>query len=139
MVFEQKLILIHTILETKFPVKRGAKRNKLISICCTLRSGLHEIPTIISTFLHGLKNNHDNFTRKAYICIIPGKLSENNLHAWLFSNPYGHVLKSIKSRGQIRPILLRRKRAFPHGLENNNKCKWILDNFSGLISMSAFL
>ena len=36
------------------------------SICCTLRSGLHEIPTMM-TFPHGLKNNHackwtsDNF------------------------------------------------------------------------------
>ena len=36
-------------------------------ICCTLRSGLHEIPTVIRTFSHGLKNNHaykwtfDNF------------------------------------------------------------------------------
>ena len=36
-------------------------------ICCTLRSGLHEIPTMIRTFPHGLENNHgckwtcDNF------------------------------------------------------------------------------
>ena len=34
---------------------------------CALRSGLHEIPTMISTFPHGLENNHaftwtsDNF------------------------------------------------------------------------------
>ena len=36
-------------------------------LCCTLRSGLHEIPTMIMTFPHGLDNNHagkwisDNF------------------------------------------------------------------------------
>ena len=41
--------------------------------------------------------------------IIPGKLSENHLLAWLFSNPCEQVLNSIKSRGQICPILLRRK------------------------------
>ena len=79
------------------------------------------------------------FSRNVYICIIPGKLSENHLHARLFSNPCGQVLKNIKSRGQICPILLRRKRTFPHGLQNNHACKWILDNFPGIIYVSAFL
>ena len=73
------------------------------------------------------------------MCIIPGKLSEDHLHALLFSNPCGQVLKSIKSRGQIWPILLIRKRTFPHGLENHHAWKWILDNFPGIIHMSAFL
>ena len=77
--------------------------------------------------------------RNAYICIIPGKLSDNRLHAWLFSNPCEQVLKSVICRGQIRPILLRRKRTFPHGLENNHACKLILDNFLEIIGMSAFL
>ena len=27
-------------------------------LCCTLRSGLHEIPTMIRIFPHGLENNH---------------------------------------------------------------------------------
>ena len=37
-------------------------------ICCTLRSGFYEIPTMIRTFPHGLENNHackwtsDNFS-----------------------------------------------------------------------------
>ena len=31
---------------------------KQSNICCTLRSGLHEIPTIMKTFPHGLENNH---------------------------------------------------------------------------------
>ena len=66
-------------------------------------------------------------------------MSKYHLHAWLFSNPCGQVLKRIKSRGQIRPILLRRKQIFPHGLEKNHACKWILDNFPGLIGMSEFL
>ena len=78
-------------------------------------------------------------SRNAYIFIIPGKLLENHLRAVFFSNPCGQVLNSIKSKGQICPIILRRKRTFPHGLENNHACKWILDNFSWIISMSAFL
>ena len=36
--------------------------------------------------------NFWQFSRNAYICIIPGKLSENHLHAFLFSNPCGQVL-----------------------------------------------
>ena len=113
-------------------------------LCCTLRSGLHEILTMITTFPHGLENNHAckktwQFSRNFCICIIPGKLSENHLHVWLFSNPWGQVLKCRKSRGQICPILLRRNRTFPHGLEKNQACKWILDNFPGTIRMSAFL
>ena len=78
------------------------------------------------------------FSRNAYICIIPGKLLENHLHAWLFSNPCEQVLKSMKFRGQICPVLLRRKRTFPHWLENSHACKWILVNFPGIIHMSAF-
>ena len=73
----------------------------------------------------------------AYICIIPGKFSENHLHAWF--SPCGQVIKSIKSRGQICPILLRRKRAFPDGLENNHACKCSLDNFPGIICISTVL
>ena len=79
------------------------------------------------------------FARNAYIYIIPGKLSENHLHAQLFSNPCWLVHKSMKSRGQICPILLRRKMNFPLGLESNHACKLILDNFPGIICMSAFL
>ena len=79
------------------------------------------------------------FSRNAYICIIPGKLSESHMHAWLFSNPCGQVLESIKSRGQICPIIERRKRTFSHGSENNHACKWILCNFPGIIHMPAFL
>ena len=73
-------------------------------ISCTLRSGLHEIPTMIRTFPHGLENNHacirapDIFFRNAYIYTIPGKISQNHLHAWLFSNPCGQVLISCQAR-----------------------------------------
>ena len=70
--------------------------------------------------------------------LFPGKLSENHLHAWLFWNPCWQVLRSIKSRGQISPQLLRRKRTCPHRLENNHACKWILDNFP-IIHVSEFL
>ena len=54
------------------------------------------------------------FQWNADVCVIPGKLSEIHLHAWLLSNPGVKVLKSVKSRGQICPILLRRrKNPFP--------------------------
>ena len=72
-------------------------------------------------------------------CVTPGKLSEIHFHAWLFLNSRGKVLKSIKSRGQICPILLRRKRTFPRGLENNHTCKWISDNFPGMLTYVLFL
>ena len=79
------------------------------------------------------------FSRNAYICTIPGKLSEKHLHAWLFSKPCEQIFKSIKYSGQICPVLLRRKKTFPCGLENNHACKWILDNFPGIVHMSTFL
>ena len=46
---------------------------------------------------------------------------------------------SMKSWGQICPIILKRKGTFPHGLENNHACKWILNNFPAIIHLSAFL
>ena len=91
---------------------------------------------MIRTFPHGLENNHackwtfDNFPGMITFVVFLENC-QNHLHSWLFSNPCGQVLKSMQSRGQICPILLRRKRTFPHGLENNHKCKWILDNFPG--------
>ena len=41
------------------------------------------------------------------------------LYILLLSNPGDKVLQSIKSRGQICPVLLGRKRTFPHELDNN--------------------
>ena len=38
------------------------------------------------------------FSRNADICVIPGKLSEIHLHAWVFSHPRGKVLISAPSR-----------------------------------------
>ena len=35
------------------------------------------------------------FSRNAYICFIPGKLSENHFHTWLFSN-LSHTFKKKK-------------------------------------------
>ena len=52
------------------------------------------------------------FSKNAYIHIIPEKLSGNHCHAWLFSNLCGQVLKSIKSRGQISPITFKKKKDF---------------------------
>ena len=114
-------------------------------LCCTLRSGLHKLPTMIRTFPHGLENDHeckwtyDNFPGMLIYVLFLENCQKTILHAWLFSNTCGQVLESIKSRQQICPILLRRKRTFPHGLENNHECNGILDNFPGIIGMSAFL
>ena len=78
------------------------------------------------------------FCRNAYICIIPGKSTETHLHAWVFYNPCGHVLKSIKSRGQICPILLRKKGTLHMDWRTTMHTKWILENFPGIIRRSAF-
>ena len=97
--------------------------------------------TMIRTFPRGLEDNHackgisDNFPGKLtyiHVCVTPGTFSEIHLHAGLFSNQRGKGLKSIKSRGQICPTLLRKKRIFPRGLENNHACKWIYANFPGI-------
>ena len=46
---------------------------------------------------------------------------------------------SIKSREQICPILLVRKRTIPCRLEKNHACKWISDNFPGMLTYVLFL
>ena len=84
-------------------------------------------------------NGHLTIFHECLYMYYSWKIFRKCLHAWLFSNPCWQVLKSIKSRIQICPILLRRKRTFPHKLENNHACNGILDNFPGLICMSAFL
>ena len=64
-------------------------------------------------------------SRNSTYVSIPGKLSEIHLYLLLLSNPGEKVLKSIQSRWQICPIILRRKRTFPHGLEYNHAWNWI--------------
>ena len=86
-----------------------------------------------------MKMDFWQFFRNAEICVIPGNFSEIHFHAWLFSNPRGKILNSIKSRGQICPILLRRKRTFPHWLDNNHASKWTSDNFPGILTYVLFL
>ena len=46
----------------------------------------------------GMQMDFWQFSRNADICVIPGKLSEIHFYAWLFSDAWGKVLKSIKSR-----------------------------------------
>ena len=70
---------------------------------------------------------------------IPGKLSDIHLYVLLHSNPGEKVLKSIKSRGQICPILLRRKRTFPRGLEINHACKLISEKIPGMLTYVLFM
>jgi hypothetical protein len=60
---------------------------KIIALCCTLRSGLHEIPTVIRTFPHGLENNHackwfsDNFPRMlTYMLFLENCLKSVCMH-----------------------------------------------------------
>ena len=124
---------------------------------------------MIRTFCRGLENIHacswifDNFPeKKTHMSAFLEKLSENHLHAWLFSNPQGKVLKSIKCRGQIFPILLKIKTknksrclcctlrsglhdiptmisTFPCGFETNHACKWISGNIPGMLIYVLFL
>ena len=114
----------------------------LVCISCTLRSQLHEIYTMIRTFPHGSENNH--------ACKWTCKIFQECLHmyySWkIVRKPFAcmGILQSMltgfscmKFRGQICPILLRRKRNFPHGFENNHASKLILDNFPEILHMSA--
>ena len=66
-------------------------------------------------------------------------MSDIQLHAWLFSNPWGKVFFHLKSMGQICPLDLIFLMTFPHQLENNHACKWISENFPGIKHMLAFL
>ena len=99
---------------------------------------------MIRTFPHGFENNHackwtsDNFPGML-TCIVPGKLSENHLHAYLFSNPCGQVLKVSNLGDKSVAYFFGRKRTFSRELENNHACELILDNYPGIIQMSAFL
>ena len=58
-----------TSLATSLQLQNEQTNSWYICICCTLRSGLHEIPTMIRTFPHELENNHackwifENFPR----------------------------------------------------------------------------
>ena len=102
-------------------------------IGCTLRSGLHEIPTTIRTFAHKLEKSHACkwISRNADVCIIPGKLYKIHLYVWLFFSPCGKVPFLLKSMGQISPLDLILLKTCPHGLENNHACKLFSDNFPG--------
>ena len=100
---------------------------KNIYIFCTLRCGLHEITTLIRTFPHGLENNHarkwtcNNFQEMlTYVFFLENCPKNICIHS--YSPIY---VDSIKARGQICPILWRRKRTLPRGLENNHAYKWI--------------
>ena len=74
-----------------------------------------------------------HFFRNADIHIIPGKLSNNHLHAWLFSNPYGKILFLLKIIGQICLLALILLRTCPHGLENQYARKWISENLPAFL------
>ena len=106
---------------------------------CTLKSGLHKTPTLIRTFPLGLENKHACkwTSRNADICVIPGKLSENHLNAWLFSNPRGQVLKSIKSMGQICPIPI--KKDLSIWIEEQPCLQMDFRQIPGIICILAFL
>ena len=81
----------------------------------------------------GFSNRAQSFTTPYYLD-VDSPLSEIHLDMLLLSNPGEKVLQSIKSRGQGCPILLRRKRGFPHGLENTHAFKLISDNFPGMLT-----
>ena len=88
---------------------------------------------------HACKWIPDNFYRINTYLSIPGKVSEIHFYVFLVSNPGEKVLRSIKSRGPICPILLKRNMTFPHGLENNNASNWIFVSFPGMLIYVLFL
>ena len=57
--------------------------------------------------------NFGQFSRNNKYISIPGKMSEIHLYVLLVSNSGEKVLKSIKSRGQIGPILYEEKGPLP--------------------------
>ena len=116
-----------------------------LHICCTLRSGLHEIPTMIRTFPHGFENNHackwisDTFPGMlTYILFLESCLKSICMHG---CSPI-HVKMFfflLKSMGQICSLDFILLRTCPHGLENNGASIWFSDNFPGIIHILAFL
>ena len=52
-----------------------------------------------------------------------GKIPDQHLHVWLFSNPGDKVQKRWSTTGQIRPVLSTRIWTLSPGLENNNTVK----------------
>ena len=75
-------------------------KNKNKSLCSTLRSGLHEIPSMIHmTFPHGLENNHackwnfDNFPGMLTSVFFLENEQKKPLHALVFSNQCGQALR----------------------------------------------
>ena len=102
-------------------------------MCCTLRSGLHKIPTMIRTFPHGSENNHackwisDKFPwMLTYVLFLENCLKSICMHG---CSPI-HVERSfflLKSMGQIGDQELQlmettsvSRRVFPISI----KCVW---------------
>ena len=54
---------------------------------------------------------------------IAGKISDQHLNVWLFSNPGDKVQKRWRPTGQICPVLLTRIWTVSLGLENNHTLK----------------
>ena len=58
--------------------------------CCTLRSGLHEIPLMIKTFPHGFEDNHackwisDNFPGMLTCMVVLQSMWKGPNHCWNF-------------------------------------------------------
>ena len=100
-------------------------------ISCTVRLGLHEIQTMVRTFSCGLEINH--------ACKWISDNSPGMLTYVLFLES---CQKSICMH-DCSPIheerSLRRKNTFPQGLESNHTCKWISDNFPGMLTYVLFL
>ena len=75
------------------------------------------------------------FSRNADLRILPWKLPNIHLHAWLFSNPCEKVFFILKSMGQICPLDLTLLKTCPHGLENTHAWKWFSDHCPGIVQI----
>ena len=113
-------------------------RIKLFCLCCTLRSGLHEIPTMIRTFSNGFEKTmhadglltifqeclHMYYSWK--IVTIPFACMVILQSMW--TGPYKYQIQGTKLF-----------HTFKKKKDLSIASKWILDIFPGIIHMSALL
>ena len=129
-----------TSLATSLQLQKERTNSWYICICCTLRSGLHEIPTMIRTFPHELENNHackwifENFPR-ILTYIYSWKIVLIPFACMVVLHSMWKVIFLLKSMGQICPLDFILFRTCSNGLENNQITKWFSDNFPGIILM----
>ena len=69
------------------------------------------------------------------ICVkIVGKIPDQHLSVWLFSNPGDKVQILVKSMGQICPVVLHLFWTLSPGFKNNHTFKWLYGIFPAILT-----